>query len=83
MGTPETKEQSANMSAYLIFMAWDVVGIVTIWYFVVETKQLSLEELDDVFEASNPRKKASALFKQARKRANAEKRGEAYIDDSA
>jgi hypothetical protein len=70
-------------AAYLIFMAWDVVGIVTIWYFIVETKQLSLEELDDVFEASSPRKKASALFKQARKRANAEKRGETYIDDSA
>jgi len=64
-------------------MAWDVVGIVTIWYFIVETKQLSLEELDDVFEASSPRKKASALFKQARERANAEKRGETYIDDSA
>ena len=68
---------------YLIFMAWDVVGIVTIWYFIVETKQLSLEELDDVFEAKNPRKKASALFKQAKKRAHAERRGERFIDDSA
>lgn len=64
-------------------MAWDVVGIVTIWYFVVETKRLSLEELDDVFEAKNPRKKASALFKQAKKRTKAEKRGEVYVDDTA
>jgi len=75
--------KALNWKTYLIFMAWDVVGIVTIWYFIVETKQLSLEELDDVFEASNPRKKASALFKQARRRANAEKRGETYVDDSA
>jgi hypothetical protein len=64
-------------------MAWDLVGIATIWYFVVETKKISLEELDDIFEASNPRKKASALFKQAKRRAAAEKRGEAYIDDTA
>jgi hypothetical protein len=83
-------------------MAWDVVGIVTIWYFIVETKQyvrnllyctmwdprsspirLSLEELDDIFLAKNPRKKASALSKQAKRRARADKRGEAYIDDSA
>lgn len=45
--------------------------------------RLSLEELDDVFEAKNPRKKASALFKQAKRRAQAEKRGEQYIDDTA
>lgn len=64
-------------------MAWDVVGIVTIWYFIVETKQLSLEELDDVFEASRPKKKAAALFKQAKARTKAEKEGKQYVDNTA
>jgi hypothetical protein len=36
---PHPIMHSADTSAYLIFMAWDVVGIVTIWYFIVETKQ--------------------------------------------
>ena len=69
--------------AYLIFMAWDVVGIFTIWYFIVETKQLSLEELDDVFEARNPRKKSAALYKQAKERTKAELQGGLYVDYSA
>ena len=68
-------------AAYLIFMAWDIVGIVCIWLFIVETKQLTLEELDDVFESTNPRQKSNALFRQAKARAKAEKAGVPYVDD--
>jgi len=72
-----------NWKTYLIFMAWDVVGIVTIYTFVVETKRLSLEEVDDVFEAPNPRKKSEALYKQAKARAKAEREGTEYVDYTA
>ena len=67
--------------AYLIFMAWDVVGIIVIYFFIVETKQLSLEELDDVFDAPNPRKKSAALYQQVKARSKAEKAGIAYVDN--
>ena len=63
-------------------MAWDIVGVVVIYFFIVETKRLSLEELDDVFEAPNPRLKANALYKQAKSRAQAEKAGLPYVDNS-
>lgn len=35
---------------YLIFMFWDILEVVVIYIFVVETKGLTLEEINDVFE---------------------------------
>ena len=58
---------------YLIFMSWDVVGIVLIYLFVVETKQLSLEDMDSVFDSPHPKKRSFELAKEARMRARADK----------
>lgn len=54
---------------YLIFMVWDVVGVITIYWFVVETKQLSLEDMDEVFMAPNPKKRSFELARLAKERA--------------
>lgn len=45
-----------------------------IYIFVVETKQLSLEELDEVFESPNPKKASFALARQARQAAKERRR---------
>ncbi|PFH53982.1 hypothetical protein AMATHDRAFT_72998 [Amanita thiersii Skay4041] len=40
---------------YAIFFVWDVFEVVVIYMFVVETKGLTLEEIDEVFEQEKPR----------------------------
>ena len=47
-------------------MAFDVIGITIMYFFVVETKQLSLEDLDEVFEAKNPKQTSLQLVKDAK-----------------
>lgn len=71
-GLPSALE-ALNWKTYLIFMCWDIVGIAVIYVFAVETKQLSLEELDEVFEAKHPKQKSFALAKAARERAKEER----------
>jgi hypothetical protein len=63
--------------AYLIFFAWDIVGIITIYLAVVETKQLSLEELDSVFDCPKPKQRSFELARAARERAKEEKQARA------
>lgn len=41
---------------YVFFVFWDLFEFVFIYFFYVETKGRSLEELDVIFEAPNPRK---------------------------
>ncbi|KAJ0302556.1 hypothetical protein COL516b_007094 [Colletotrichum fioriniae] len=41
---------------YVFFVAWDSFEMVFMYLFFVETKGFTLEELDEVFEAENPRK---------------------------
>lgn len=41
---------------YVFFVFWDLFEFVFIYFFFVETKGRTLEELDAVFEAENPRK---------------------------
>ncbi|ORY22178.1 general substrate transporter [Naematelia encephala] len=41
---------------YVFFVFWDLFELGFIYFFFVETKGRTLEELDAVFEASNPRK---------------------------
>lgn len=43
---------------YLVFMAWDLVEAVVIYFFFVETKDRTLEELDEVFSDPHPVKKS-------------------------
>ncbi|EXK78067.1 hypothetical protein FOQG_17248 [Fusarium oxysporum f. sp. raphani 54005] len=41
---------------YLVYIVWIVFEICFIYFFYVETKGKTLEELDEIFEAKNPRK---------------------------
>jgi hypothetical protein len=41
---------------YVFFVFWDLFEFVFIYFFFVETKGRTLEELDEIFEAKDPRK---------------------------
>lgn len=41
---------------YVFFVFWDIFEFVIIYFFFVETRHKSLEELEKIFEAKNPRK---------------------------
>lgn len=43
---------------YLVFAGWDVIEWVVMYFYFVETKDRTLEELSEVFEAPNPVKKS-------------------------
>ncbi|KAH8697391.1 putative MFS monosaccharide transporter [Talaromyces proteolyticus] len=43
---------------YLVFIFWDLVEFTIIYFFFVETKERTLEELAEIFEAPNPVKKS-------------------------
>ncbi|KAL5335051.1 general substrate transporter [Aspergillus crustosus] len=44
---------------YLVFVFWDLVEIVFMWFFFPETKDRTLEELEEVFSAPDPVKRSS------------------------
>lgn len=71
--------KALGWKVYLIFMCWDVVGCVVIWLFVVETKQLSLEELDDVFDARYPKARSVELRREAKLRAKEHREAESAL----
>ena len=48
---------------YVFFVFWDMFELVIIYFFFVETKGISIEELDLIFEAKNPRKASTAVKK--------------------
>ncbi|KAJ5589173.1 hypothetical protein N7537_011851 [Penicillium hordei] len=52
---------------YVFFVFWDTFEMTFMYFFFVETKGFTLEELDAIFEAKNPRK-ASVKAAKARKR---------------
>ncbi|EKG20499.1 Sugar/inositol transporter [Macrophomina phaseolina MS6] len=41
---------------YIIFTIWDAIQAVIIYFFIPETKNRTLEELDDIFHQKNPTK---------------------------
>lgn len=49
---------------YLIFLFWDALEVVVIYIFLVETKGLTLEEINDVFDRPNPRKYSDQLLRE-------------------
>lgn len=49
---------------YVFFVFWDCFEFAFIYFFFVETKDRTLEELEEVFQAKNPRK-ASLKVKSA------------------
>jgi hypothetical protein len=44
---------------YILLAGWNMVQTVFIYYFAVETNKRTLEELTEVFDAPNPRKKST------------------------
>lgn len=42
--------------SYVFFVFWDLFQLGFIYFFFVETKGRTLEELEEVFQAKNPRK---------------------------
>ncbi|UPK91055.1 hypothetical protein LCI18_001990 [Fusarium solani-melongenae] len=43
---------------YIVFIGWDIIQLLVIYFFWPETKGRTLEELDEVFKAPNPVKKS-------------------------
>ncbi|KAI9633105.1 general substrate transporter [Dioszegia hungarica] len=58
---------------YFMFGAWNLIGIAVIYTFAVETKQLSLEEMSEVFDAPRPKLRSFELAAVARERVKKEK----------
>ena len=48
---------------YIVYIAWIVVELVTIYFFFVETAGHTLEELGEIFAAKNPRKASTRKVK--------------------
>lgn len=44
---------------YIILAGWNIVQGVFIYFFAVETNNRTLEELSEIFDAPNPRKKST------------------------
>jgi len=47
----------------VFFVFWNLFEFCIIYFFFVETKGRTLEELDEVFEAPNPRKASTAKLR--------------------
>ncbi|KAF3393652.1 Lactose permease [Talaromyces pinophilus] len=56
--TTATAIEAIGYYYYLIFIFWDLVEFVIIYFFFVETKERTLEEMMEIFEAPNPVKKS-------------------------
>ncbi|KAJ6559213.1 general substrate transporter [Mycena vulgaris] len=61
-GMPSAIE-ALQWKIYLVYMIWDMFQWIVIYFFVVETKGLTLEEITEVFEQPNPRKYSTELMK--------------------
>ncbi|KAG9103833.1 hypothetical protein FRC06_007645 [Ceratobasidium sp. 370] len=53
-GLPVALEK-LGWKTYIIFLAWDSFEVAMIWLFMVETKGLTLEQIDEVFAEPDPR----------------------------
>ncbi|KAF8158376.1 general substrate transporter [Crassisporium funariophilum] len=58
--------QKLGWKVYLIFLIWDVFEVIIIYFFVVETKGLTLEEINDIFDNPNPRRYSEQIQKETR-----------------
>jgi len=56
--------QKIGWKVYLIFLFWDALEVVVIYFFLVETKGLTLEEINDVFDRPSPRKYSEQLLRE-------------------
>jgi Sugar (and other) transporter len=51
-------------AVYIIFCVWDAFEVIIIYFFVVETKGFTLEEINEIFEQANPPAYSQHLIKQ-------------------
>jgi hypothetical protein len=58
---------------YFIFAAWNCLGVALVYFFVVETKQLTLEEIDEIFLSRKPKQRSFELFAEAKERSKHER----------
>lgn len=54
-----TEQAQIGYWFYVFFVFWDLFEFVFIYFFYVETSKRTLEELDAIFEAPDPRKASS------------------------
>ncbi|KAL2107509.1 hypothetical protein VUR80DRAFT_5143 [Thermomyces stellatus] len=54
-----TAMERIGWKLYLVFIGWQVVEILLVYFFAVETAGKTLEELRGIFEAKNPRKEST------------------------
>lgn len=66
-----------NWKLYFIFAAWDVLGVAVQFFFMVETKGIPLEQMEDIFTDHSPRHKAAAIIRAKDEKLKAEKRARA------
>ncbi|KAJ3722677.1 general substrate transporter [Lentinula raphanica] len=57
--------QRIGWKYYIVYVCWDIFECMMIWFFAVETRGRTLEELNDIFEAPNPVKASLAKKKIA------------------
>jgi hypothetical protein len=62
-----------NEIDYFIFAAWNCLGVALVYLFVVETKQLTLEEIDEIFTSRKPKQRSFELSAEAKERSKHER----------
>jgi hypothetical protein len=51
---PPIAIHNSGWKFYLLYIIWDAFGIVVIYFFFVETRGWSLEEIEELFNSKNP-----------------------------
>jgi sugar porter (SP) family MFS transporter len=59
--------QKIGWKVYLIFCIWDVFEVIVMYFALVETKGLSLEEINEIFEQEHPRQYSERLQQEMRR----------------
>lgn len=52
--------QKIGWKTYIIFTIWCAIQATTVWFFIPETRNRTLEELDEIFNSPNPVKTSIA-----------------------
>jgi hypothetical protein len=67
--------KNIGWKTYIVYVIWCAVQSVILYFTIPETKEFTLEELDEVFHAKNPIKHSDVLRKLNRERALAASSG--------
>jgi hypothetical protein len=61
-------------------VGWDIFEFFVIYFFFVETKGRTLEELDSVFESKNPRKASTQVVTMSTSLSSDQKNGHVHLE---